>query len=416
MTNFMNRGAIVGLASAVALALLVTESRAQGPVGAFRVPQGMGVPPAGGGVGLNVAPRVNAPGGMNFNPYGGGPLPGAPAGNFFANPYGGGTMTSLAADPYGGGTGRNAYPYNPYGSMFGDPFGGYLNGAAGVISSQGQFMVQRQQAEQVKEQTRQQKIMTRRMQFDEWLYERANTPTLEQERERSRLENVARSRNDPPLTEIWSAKALNDLLTDLQKLQARNVRGPQVLLDEDVLKKINVTSGKANGNVGVLKSVAEGRRLNWPLALLDLPPADRTAELRKEAESLAQEAVQQAINGKPDANILRQLNNLIKELNAVLQRNSSEITPTQYIEAKRFLNNLSDALEVLRQPDAGNYFTQKYAAKGKTVTDLVKYMTEQGLQFAPAVSGEETAYVALQRLMAYYSTIASQGLVAESPR
>jgi hypothetical protein len=414
MNTFVNRGLRAALFGSAILVFQVSAARAQmaGSAGAFRVAPNGNMAMGGGASGVSTVPQFR--GAMN-NPYGGGALPGV--GNFFANPYGVGTMTSVASDPYGGGTGNahSPYPYNPYGSMFGDPFGGYLNGAASVIGSQGQFMVQRQQAEQIKEQIRQQKIMTRRAQFDEWLYERANTPTLEQERERSRLENVARSRNDPPLTEIWSAKALNDLLTDIQKLQARNVRGPQVILDEDVLKKINVTSGKSNGNVGVLKSVAEGRRLNWPLALLDLQPAEKNAEMRKEAEALAQEAVQQAINGKPDANILKQLNGLVKEMNGTLQKNSSEITPSQYIEAKRFLNNFGDALEVLRQPEAGNYFTQKYAAKGRTVNDLVKYMTEQGLQFAPAVSGEEAAYVSLQRAMANYS-IATQGLVAESPR
>ena len=43
--------------------------------------------------------------------------------------------------------------------------------------------------------------------------------------------------------------------------------------------------------------------------------------------------------------------------------------------------------------------------------DLLDYMTKNGLQFAPAVAGEEAAYVALHRALAAYS--AGANLAAE---
>ena len=85
----------------------------------------------------------------------------------------------------GGGYGYN--PYNPYYSGA-DPYGGYLNGMASVITSQGQYLINTQQAYQIKEQTRSAQLDNRRKTFDEWMYERANTPTLNEEREK--MENL----------------------------------------------------------------------------------------------------------------------------------------------------------------------------------------------------------------------------------
>ena len=76
--------------------------------------------------------------------------------------------------------------------------------------------------------------------------------------------------------------------------------------------------------------------------------------------------------------------------------------PTQYIEASRFLSNFDDALKVLSQPDAGDYFTAKYTAQGRTVAELVKHMTAQGLTFAPAIPGDGPAYLALHRALVAY--------------
>ena len=58
-----------------------------------------------------------------------------------------------------------------------------------------------------REQVRQGRIDNRRRSFDEYLYERERRPSQEDERERARLENLRRSRNDPPITEIWSGLA-----------------------------------------------------------------------------------------------------------------------------------------------------------------------------------------------------------------
>jgi len=62
----------------------------------------------------------------------------------------------------------------------------------------------------------------------------------------------------------------------------------------------------------------------------------------------------------------------------------------------------TDALLALQDPNVAHFFDRKYEARGKTVGDLVDYMSKNGLRFAPAVPGDEAAYRALQTFLAAY--------------
>jgi hypothetical protein len=74
------------------------------------------------------------------------------------------------------------------------------------------------------------------------------------------------------------------------------------------------------------------------------------------------------------------------------------------MKAKRYLNDLDSALRVLEDPNASKFANRKLAARGSTVSDLVAEMSGQGLRFAPAVPGDEGAYVALHRALVNYSS------------
>jgi hypothetical protein len=346
---------------------------------------------------IQVNPRVNP----LFNSYAtplANPYASLYAASLYSNPY-----ASLGSNAYGGSPGYDPY-YNPY--MYGsyDPYSGYLRGGADVINAQGRFMVNTQQAYLTREQVRSEHVATRRKIFDEYLYEREKTPTPEDERQRHQLEQLNRSRNNPPVTEIWSGKALNDILADLRKLPAKPAQAGQLVnvqqlpLDEEALKHINVTQGA--GNIGLLKN--EGR-LKWPVAL-NVPDFK---EQRERINSLTQAAVRQAeFNGHVDPGTLPQLSSDVDSLQRQLRKNGGDLPFATYTEAKGFLNNLDEALAALRQHDVGNYFTGKFALKAKTVPELVDFMTKQGLQFAPAVPGDEGAYVALQQALANYDLAA----------
>jgi len=382
---------------AAAAVLAVPDAHGQNPL--FQTGPGLQpspYAPATGfssGIGSPLSPYA-APGGLSANPT---ISPLGRSAAMSSSPAGGGTLANSqypgAFNPYMYNQGMGYYP-----SYYQDPFNGYLTGGASVISAQGQFMISKQQQNLMIEQVRQAKIDTRRKIFDEFLYERERTPTLEEEREKGRLQERDRARNAPPVTEVLSAKALNDLLVDLQKLQTKGslatYRGPALPLVEDDLKRINVTSTKGGGNIGLLKN--DGR-LSWPVAL----NGPEFKEERERLNSLAQEVVKQAgFNTPIDGGTLRQMSQDLDKINKSLVRNVGDLPPSQYIEAKRFLGHFDDAIKALQQPDAGNYFTKKIRAK--SVAELVDYMTKNGLQFAPAVAGDEGAYVAVHRGLAAY--------------
>jgi len=166
---------------------------------------------------------------------------------------------------------------------------------------------------------------------------------------------------------------------------------------------------------GLKRLLKNDARLSWPLALRDEPyKTDR--EL---VNSLAPEAVRQAVNGRVDAGTLRELTNAAQRLRENLATNIKDMTANQYTEASRFLGFLEDAIRVLGRPDAGDFFTRKYAAQGKDIGELVRNLTSKGLRFAAATPGDEPAYLAVHRALTVYdrgakAEVASEGRAGDS--
>src|SRR5205823_4985337 len=159
---------------------------------------------------------------------------------------------------------------------------------------------------------------------------------------------------------------------DLAKRLPEDASGPEVALDEEVLRHINLTAGR--GSAGVLKN--EGR-LSWPPALCD----DAYKSEREQLNSLAPEAIFQAISGQADAATVQSMTKSVERLRKKLAGNIKYLTSSEFIDSNRFLANLDDGLKVLGRPNAGSHFTGKYTAKGRTVAELVKQMITSGLKF-----------------------------------
>jgi hypothetical protein len=222
--------------------------------------------------------------------------------------------------------------------------------------------------------------------------------TPEQERQRIHQQELAWSRSELPDNETTSAVALNILLADMQALQARGIQGPEVTIDQAILPSLNVVVNGRKGNIGVLKQ--EGR-INWPGVL----SGPEFAAEREQIESSIPKAINEAARGETVN--LQDLTGALTSMRSRLAEKIQDMPARDYIRAKRLLDQLDDAVRLLRQPDAGFYFNQTYAAKGQTVAQLVQYMTRHGLQFAPAVEGGEPAYAALHQALAEYDLAAN---------
>src|SRR5262249_47054247 len=161
-----------------------------------------------------------------------------------------------------------------------------------VIKAQGGYLKDTQQAYLMREDVKRAQLQNRRAAYEEWLWERANLPTLEDERQRTAKEQVRRAQNDPPHTEIWSALALNTLLNHSQTMSASNKGAlPNIPLDPDVLSKINLNTGK--GNWGVIKN--DGK-VEFPPAIKNLVGNDAAAT-RQTAAALIKNAYDKVKQG-----------------------------------------------------------------------------------------------------------------------
>jgi hypothetical protein len=405
--SLLRKAWVVGMGF-VLLAATSTAARAQmmlraGTPNAASSSMGRGM--SGQVTGTSVAPNTVV--GAIVSPSIGGSGTFIPATSGLSNPY-----ASLSSTPYGGASGGGdlssgyGMPYYGYGES---PIGGYMRGTADIVSAQGKWMQSLQQASLTKEQVRQAMIATRGKSFDEYYYERKNTPTFESDRESFNNQQLLRSLNNPPESEITSGQALNDVLDDLVKMsKQRELRAAAPPLDEDVLRRLNLTAGAGNGNAGLLKNDA---RLTWPLAL-----RDETYKTDRElVNSLTPEAVHQAINGRVDAGTLRELAAAAQRLRQNLTANIRDMTANQYTEASRFLGYLDDAIRALGRPDAGDFFTRKYVAQGKDAAELVRNLAAKGLRFAPATPGDEAAYLAAHRALVAYDRAAKAQVVSDSP-
>jgi hypothetical protein len=245
-----------------------------------------------------------------------------------------------------------------------------------------------------------------------------STPTLtpEQERERIHQQELAWSRSELPDTQTTSATALNLLLEDLQKLQTLGIQGPKVQIDQAILPSINVVTGGSNGNIGVLKhphpTLPQGRgRVGWGISWPATLSGPEFETERQRIDSSIPKIIDEAINA--EAVDLQDLAGALASMRGRLAAKITEVPASEYIRAKRILNDLNDAVRLLRQADAGNYFNQTYVAKGQTVAQLVQYMTRNNLRFAPAVVGDEAAYLVLHRALAEYDLAANSRVVAK---
>jgi hypothetical protein len=354
---------------------------------------------------LYAAPTINPYANPYLNPYLASSALAAPG--LAGNPYTA-TITSTGTLPtnLGYDTGAAAYNNaytNPYGyGGYGEsPIGGYMRGYADVISSVTKGMIDEQQARLVKTHVKREELENQRRAFDNWLYYREKTPTAEDDRQRYLQMQVRRALNDPPVGEVYSGVALNTILDDLGKRLGKDTaaQGPALPLDDDVVRHLNFTGQENRGNPGLLKN--EGR-LSWPLVLRGAP---YKAE-RDMLNDLTPTVYEQAVAGRVDPGALETMAGAVRRLQERLTENIRDLTPNQYSDGRRFLGDFEDALSLLRQPNAGDYFGQK-APKARNIADLVQQMLGRGLRFAPATVGDESAYVAAHRALSVYASNAS---------
>jgi hypothetical protein len=198
-------------------------------------------------------------------------------------------------------------------------------------------------------------------------------------------------------TGVLSASELNIVLDDLKALPMKELPGRDVSLPEDLLAHINIVPKNSTGNAGMLKSFAR----NWP----ELLRASEFQGDRERMEVLVPKLAEQAKSGQVNSDDLQSLIEVKENMQARLASQIQDASAPMYIRAKRFLDDLQAAVRVLRQRDVAKYFDRPRA---KTVRELAQHMIDHDLRFAPAVAGDEAAYLKFYQALATYDVIANR--------
>ncbi len=349
---------------------------------------------------LGPAGAASTAGRLGYGSGSPGTVPASGAGSLaasYANPnLGYGSLSNANNNPYGGG-GYGMAGYGMYGTQWMmNPYQGYLSGAADVTRAQAEYWQTIQQAKLTRQEAIRSSIQTRRAMIEEAEWERAHMPDPEKIRQQALERELNRARSSPPLTDIWTARALNALLRHLIAQQGQGAKGPDVRISEDTLDHINLKIGDNRGNAGLLK---DSGNLRWPLPLL----RDSFKEGRESINRLMQAAYKSAAGGsKPDSGTIRDLQANYKKLKDELDANVSQLTPDEYIAANQYLNHVDRAISALKSPNVVHYFDGSWKSNARNVADLVKFMREQGLWFDEATPKDEPYYTSLYYALAAY--------------
>jgi hypothetical protein len=222
------------------------------------------------------------------------------------------------------------------------------------------------------------------------------TLTPQGEREMMRKIRLVKSQTGASATTIWSASDLNTLLDDVKDHPDR--MGIDLPLSEQVLGHINIVPSQSNANAGLLKNPR-----HWP----ELLQGKAFQDERDQIDVIIPELVRQALAGSVKLADLKNLDRAVKAMRDKLAGMIRDVPDPMYIRAKRFVVDLQSGVKALSQPDAGNYFNAMYSPKVKSVRELVRYMAKSALRFAPAVTGDEAAYLVLYQSLAAYDVSAN---------
>ena len=154
--------------------------------------------------------------------------------------------------------------------------------------------------------------------------------------------------------------------------------------------------------------LGEGGKLMWPLNLRG--PAQQ--KLDKQLE----QAVTQAIAGTLELPLYTSIvSSVLSMQDELLKRfRADKIDSSGFVGGQAFLDSLQSSLRVLQRPDVAKFFDGTYAPRGNNVPDLVEHMTAEGLQFAPANPGADSAYFSLHSSFVSYARAAQSSAPFQS--
>lgn len=236
---------------------------------------------------------------------------------------------------------------------------------------------------------------------DQWNYERG-TSSAKSEPPPVLPEpiRVALAPADP--AQITSGEALNTLLKEISALEAKGARGPSGYIHPLLLENIVFAGGPAADLVNLARL---GGRLQFP-PLFDEPALAELVAAVEQDFAAASAAVLAGRN--PERIPLQRLEMSLARLREAVDPRIKDLPFDDALAARKFLNQLANALHVMKSGLANGLIDSKWAAEGVVVADLTKHMAKHKLVFGPAPPGGDKTYATLHQLLATYLFVLKQ--------
>jgi hypothetical protein len=305
------------------------------------------------------------------------------------------------------------FGYPGFGYGFGFPgygsYGDTLQGIASVTAATGQYYQDIQQARITREQSRQMALDTQRKQIEFEMWYETVRPTAPKMLKQEQATDLDWARNHAQNTEIWSGRTLNVLLRSILK-SPNPLQGPNIPLDERILRGLNLTDGTTRANLSLTKD--EGKII-WPEALA----AESFDEVRDRFTKNFEEATRMVqSSGPPPRALMNSLRKDLKTLDEKLDDQVRDLAPSRYIESRRLLNQLTTNIRGLSDPRVVKALHSDWRKNVRNVSDLVGYLMKNGLEFGPAVAGDESSYTAAYwAIRNYERAVVQYGLSTAPP-
>jgi hypothetical protein len=124
------------------------------------------------------------------------------------------------------------------------------------------------------------------------------------------------------------------------------------------------------------------------------------------------QAVRRAERGKTDGDLVVELREHVEAMRQRLSRHVEEVSARQYVEAARFLHDLGDGVRILESPRAMESIRPAYPTGEMMLAELVAYLDDKGLAFAPAMPADEEAYRTVYRALVEVDLAARDNMVS----
>lgn len=225
------------------------------------------------------------------------------------------------------------------------------------------------------------------MQWNEYLYE-SEQIYIKQSRARRIAELKGdkatyasiqdRIHNAPTKTDIENGDALNAIMDDMTspKLRRVSLRLAVAPLSWDVVREIPFLYASGGIVLSLDRLTTED---NWP----DLLETDTFAKQRDQFRKAVQDALKADQSGKLSGDHVGAVRDAIVALRKKLDQTSKPDDP-EAIKAQNFLKGLAGMTQLLQKPKFEEILAALESYPGTTVRDLVGFMEQFNLRFAPA--------------------------------